>query len=144
MKPDKYYIDASSFLEVTSELADYIMQEKLGDKYDKYVYQDDVGVYNYTEAGQDIFNNYVEEVEGYLDSVGIEHEDQEETDSNGNIWINVQHRLSFYENKFNTLMQEIEGDTVLKTIEGNHLAGIFVQVKNQINHYLKENKDEHN
>ena len=38
MRSDKYYIDASSFLEVTSELADYIMQEKLGDKYDKYVY----------------------------------------------------------------------------------------------------------
>jgi hypothetical protein len=31
------HIDASSFLEVTSELADYIMQEKLSDKYDKYI-----------------------------------------------------------------------------------------------------------
>ena len=33
MKPDKYYIDASSFVEVTGELADFMMQEKLGEKY---------------------------------------------------------------------------------------------------------------
>ena len=33
MKTDKYYIDDSSFVEVTSELADFMMQEKLGEKY---------------------------------------------------------------------------------------------------------------
>ena len=75
---NKYYIDASSFLEVTSELADYIMQEKLGDKYDKYVYQDEDEVYNYTKAGQYMFNNYVEVIEGYMHYVSIVHEDQEE------------------------------------------------------------------
>ena len=73
---NKYYIDASSFLEVTSELADYIMQEKLGDKYDKYVYQDEDEVYNYTKVGQDMFNNYVEVIEVYLRNVSIVHEDQ--------------------------------------------------------------------
>tara|TARA_Y100000401_G_scaffold37874_1_gene28465 strand:+ start:159 stop:407 length:249 start_codon:yes stop_codon:yes gene_type:complete len=76
MKTDKYYIDASSFLEVTSELADYIMQEKLSDKYDKYIYEDESGVINYTKAGQDMFNNYVEVIEGYLSDVSIVHEDQ--------------------------------------------------------------------
>ena len=75
---DKYYIDASSFLEVTSELADYIMQEKLGDAYDKYVYQDEDEVYIYTKAGQDMFYIYVEVIEGYLHNVSIVHEDQEE------------------------------------------------------------------
>ena len=55
---------------------------------------------------------------------------------------NIQHRLSFYENKFNNLIEEIESDTVLKTIEGNHLAGILVQIKKQIDKYLKENKDD--
>ena len=74
MKPDKYYIDASSFLEVTSELADFIMQEKLGDKYDKYVYQDEVGVINYTKAGQKMFDDYVGNVEEQLGRVGICHE----------------------------------------------------------------------
>ena len=78
MRSDKYYIDASSFLEVTSELADYIMQEKLGDAYDNYIYEDESGVINYTKAGQDIFNNYVEIIEVYLRNVSIVHEDQKE------------------------------------------------------------------
>ena len=67
-------INASSFLEVTSELADFIMQEKYGDEYENYIYQDDVGVISYTEEGQDIFNNYLGEVETYLNSAGIYHE----------------------------------------------------------------------
>ena len=75
---NKYYIDASSFLEVTSELADYIMQEKLGDAYDNYIYEDESGVINYTKAGQDMFNNYVEIIEVYLRNVSIVHEDQKE------------------------------------------------------------------
>ena len=41
-------INASNFLEVTSELADFIMQEKYGDEYENYIYQDDVGVISYT------------------------------------------------------------------------------------------------
>ena len=76
MKPDKYYIDASSFLEVTSELADYIMQEKLSEEYYEYIYEDEDDVYNYTDEGQDMFNNYVEIIEVYLHNVGIVHEDQ--------------------------------------------------------------------
>ena len=78
IEPDKYYIDASSFLEVTSELADYIMQEKLSDKYDNYIYEDESEVINYTKEGQDMFNNYVEVIEGYLRDVSIVHEDQKE------------------------------------------------------------------
>ena len=81
MRSDKYYIDASSFLEVTSELADHIMQEKLGDAYDNYIYEDESGVINYTKAGQDIFNNYVEIIEVYLRNVSIVHEDQKENDN---------------------------------------------------------------
>ena len=71
-------INASSFLEVTSELADFIMQEKYGDEYENYIYQDDVGVISYTEEGQDIFNNYLGEVETYLNSAGIYHEGDDE------------------------------------------------------------------
>ena len=52
----------------------------------------------------------------------------------------IQHRLFFYENKFNALVEEIESDDVLKKMEGNHLAGVLEQMKKQINHYLKENK----
>ena len=71
-------INASNFLEVTSELADFIMQEKYGDEYENYIYQDDVGVISYTEEGQDIFNNYLGEVETYLNSAGIYHEGDDE------------------------------------------------------------------
>ena len=54
------------------------MQEKYGDEYENYIYQDDVGAINYTKAGQDMFNNYVAIIEGYLHNVGIVHEDQKE------------------------------------------------------------------
>jgi hypothetical protein len=74
-------INASSFLEVTSELADFIMQEKYGDEYENYIFRDEDGAYNYTEEGQDIFNTYVGDVEKYLNSAGIYHEDTEDNDN---------------------------------------------------------------
>ena len=59
MKPDKYYIDDSSFVEVTSELADFMMQEKLGEKYyEDCIYVDEDDVYNFTDEGQEMFNYY--------------------------------------------------------------------------------------
>ena len=69
-------INASRFLTVTSALADIIMQEKYGDEYENYIFSDEDGSYVYTEAGQDIFNEYVGEVETYLNSAGIYHEDE--------------------------------------------------------------------
>ena len=71
-------INASNFLEVTSELADFIMQEKYGDEYENYIFRDEDGSYNYTEEGQEIFNNYLGEVETYLNSAGIYHEGDDE------------------------------------------------------------------
>ena len=71
-------INASNFLEVTSELADFIMQEKYGDEYENYIFRDKAGSYNYTEEGQEIFNNYLGEVETYLNSAGIYHEGDDE------------------------------------------------------------------
>ena len=54
---------------------------------------------------------------------------------------NIQKSIALYEYKFNKLIEEIESDTVLKTIKGNHLAGILVQMKKQIDKYLEENKN---
>ena len=71
-------INASSFLEVTSELADFIMQEKYGDEYENFIFRDEDEVYNYTEEGQEIFNTYLGEVETYLNSAGIYHEGDDE------------------------------------------------------------------
>ena len=77
MKPDKYYIDASSFVEVTSELADFMMQEKLGEKYyEECIYQDEHDVYSFTDKGQKIFNNYLDQMTRILSEVNIVHEDQ--------------------------------------------------------------------
>ena len=52
----------------------------------------------------------------------------------------IQERISNYENRFNLLVQEIESDEVLSKIEGNHLAWILIQMKNQIDDYLERNK----
>ena len=71
-------INASSFLEVTSELADFIMQEKYGDEYENFIFRDEDGVYNYTHKGQNIFDEYSNDVEKYLNSAGIYHEGDDE------------------------------------------------------------------
>jgi hypothetical protein len=82
MKSDKYYIDASSFLEVTSELADFMMQEKLGEKYyEDCIYVDEHDVYNFTNKGQQMFNNYVDYMTRILGEANIVHEDQKENDN---------------------------------------------------------------
>ena len=80
-KKDKnnYYIDSSSFIEVTTELADYIMQEKLGKNYDNYIYEEQ-GSISFTAKGQEIFNRYLEEIEGFFSNVNILHEDQKENE----------------------------------------------------------------
>ena len=52
----------------------------------------------------------------------------------------IQERISSYENRFNLLVQEIEADEILSKIEGNHLAGILIQMKKQIDEYLESNK----
>ena len=77
MKSDKYYIDTPSFLEVTSKLADFMMQEKLGEKYyENCIYVDEDDVYNYTDEGQEIFNNYIDQMTRILNEVDIVDEDQ--------------------------------------------------------------------
>ena len=52
----------------------------------------------------------------------------------------IQDRISSYEKRFNLLISEIETDEVLSKIEGNHTAGILVQMKKQIDNYLEKNK----
>ena len=52
----------------------------------------------------------------------------------------IQERISSYENRFNLLVQEIETDEILSKIEGNHLSGILIQMKKQIDDYLERNK----
>ena len=52
---DKYYIDAPTYLEVTSEIADYVMKKMLPNIYDSYTYEEQ-GSISFTEEGQEVFN----------------------------------------------------------------------------------------
>jgi hypothetical protein len=68
---DDVYISAEEYIEYTSELADDLMQKKLGKEYERYVHYDVDGNSSYTEEGQDIFNNILDAVELCLSDVGI-------------------------------------------------------------------------
>ena len=59
-------ISTPTFLEIQSQLADWLMSSELGDD----VYSTMVKITNndqcYTDEGQDIFNNYYDDVESFL------------------------------------------------------------------------------
>ena len=52
----------------------------------------------------------------------------------------MQKTITKYQNKFDKLMIEIEKDKVLKTMPGNHTAGIAVQMIKSLKSYLKANR----
>lgn len=68
----KYYMNASDFIEVTCELADKLLQERLGDKYAQIKTE-----HSYTEEGQEHFNQLLDEVEVIFESVGIVYKNEE-------------------------------------------------------------------
>jgi len=71
----KIKIPTPTFLEIQSELADWLMSSKLGDD----VYSTMVEMNNnseiYTDEGQDIFNNYYDYVEAFLNNYFEREED---------------------------------------------------------------------
>jgi hypothetical protein len=68
-------IPTPTFLEIQSELADWLMSSELGDD----VYGTMVEMINnderYTDEGQDIFNNYYDDVEAFLSNYFEKEED---------------------------------------------------------------------
>ena len=66
MSKEKILLSSDQYIELTCDLADWIMQERYGDKYEKYTIEEDE-VISFTEKGQDIFNSLVEEVEILLE-----------------------------------------------------------------------------
>ena len=52
----------------------------------------------------------------------------------------MQKTITKYQNKFDKLMIEIEKDKILKTMPGNHTAGMAVQMVKALNSYLKANR----
>jgi hypothetical protein len=71
----KIKIPTPTFLEIQSELADWLMSSELGDD----VYSTMVEMVNneerYTDEGQDIFNNHYDDVEAFLNNYFEREED---------------------------------------------------------------------
>ena len=72
------YLSQEEYIEYYSELADNLMQKKLGKEYKRYVHYDAEGNSSYTEEGQDIFNDILDAVDIFLSDVGIYPESEEE------------------------------------------------------------------
>ena len=68
---DNVYLSVDEYIEYSSELAENLMQKKLGKEYERYVYYNVDGNSSYTEEGQDIFNDILDAVELCLSDVGI-------------------------------------------------------------------------
>ena len=81
MSKEKILLSSDQYIELTCDLADWIMQERYGDKFEKYTIEEDE-VISFTEKGQDIFNSLVEEVEILLeDRADIVNEMNERKDN---------------------------------------------------------------
>ena len=72
------YLSQEEYIEYYSELADNLMQKKLGKEYKRYVHYDVEGNSSYTEEGQDIFNDILDAVDIFLSDVGIYLESEED------------------------------------------------------------------
>jgi len=66
----EYFIDADQFTALSCDLADRLMQYDLKEDYNSYIEKDGTST-RYTEAGQDIFNGLIDEVEDILASHDI-------------------------------------------------------------------------
>jgi hypothetical protein len=81
MSREKILLPCDQYIELTCDIADWIMQERYGDKYENYIIEEDETI-SFTEKGQDIFNNLVEEVEILLeDRADIVNEESEREDN---------------------------------------------------------------
>jgi len=52
----------------------------------------------------------------------------------------MQKTITKYQKRFDKLMMDIEKDNILKTMPGNHTAGMAVQMVKSLNSYLKANR----
>jgi len=78
---DKIPLPSDQYIELTCDLADWIMQERYKGNYKRYIYTDEYDTINYTNKGQDIFNGLIGAVEIVLedraDIVNAESEREE-------------------------------------------------------------------
>jgi hypothetical protein len=71
----KIKIPTPTFLEIQSDLADWLMSSKLGDDVYSTMVEMNNNSESYTDEGQDIFNNYYDYVEAFLNNYFEREED---------------------------------------------------------------------
>ncbi len=78
---DNVYLNADEYIEYTCEQADKIMQMKLGKDYDNYIVYDKAGKEtSYTEEGQDIFIDILDDFCNFIAHFGMySEEDRDDT-----------------------------------------------------------------
>ena len=74
------YFSAEVYNEYTCDMADKVMKLKLGDDYDNYIEEDSEGNTNYTEEGQDMFIEILDDFCNYIAKFGMYSEaDRDDT-----------------------------------------------------------------
>jgi hypothetical protein len=77
------YFSAEVYAEYTCDMADKVMKAKLGDNYNKYIQEDSEGNTSYTEEGQDMFIEILDDFKSYLAHFGMfSEEDRDDTQIN--------------------------------------------------------------
>ena len=71
MSKEMICVPTEIYNEHTCQFADQIMQDRLNRSYEDYLLgNDDIG-YSYTDEGQDIFNDILDEVESFLAKLNV-------------------------------------------------------------------------
>ena len=80
MKINNTYFSMEVYNEYTSDMADKVMKLKLGDDYENYIEEDSEGNTNYTEEGQDMFVDILDNFCNYIAKFGMYSEaDRDDT-----------------------------------------------------------------
>jgi len=76
----KNYLTRENYIAITSELAENLMRGILKLEYDSYTIEDKEGNEVYTEEGQEVFEECLEQIEGLFNSNNIFIEGKEDED----------------------------------------------------------------
>ena len=71
MKINNTYFSMEIYNEFTSDISDKVMKAKLGDDYNKYIQEDSEGNISYTEEGQDMFIDILDNFCDFIAKFGI-------------------------------------------------------------------------
>ena len=71
MRNKNTYFSMEVYNEYTSDIADKVMKLKLGDNYENYIQEDSEGNISYTEEGQDMFIEILDDFCNYIAKFGM-------------------------------------------------------------------------